>query len=175
MTTDALIEQIRRAFADVPYPGDEDLAVDSYGEEPDALERAFRGLDDWRVLDPAFLDDAPEGWGSALSFFSDAAFRFYLPAFLVAHLRGREFRSDPAEALSIGLAPGDDDQRIAQRWGGGTLAEHARRRFAPFETDQVRAIVAYLWWWLDAYSDYDVYVTHAMESYWLGREAELQP
>ena len=37
------------------------------------------------IGDPSTLiDRAPDGFGSALSFFSDEAFRFYLPAYLIA-------------------------------------------------------------------------------------------
>jgi hypothetical protein len=41
---------------------------------------AFVGQTDWRALEPGFLDDH----ASALSFFSEAGLRCYLPAYLVA-------------------------------------------------------------------------------------------
>lgn len=85
---DSLALRISNAFHAVRYPGDGNLAGSSYGEEPAALEREFRGRTDWRELEARFLDQAPDGWGSALSFFSARAFRFYLPAYLLADLHG---------------------------------------------------------------------------------------
>jgi hypothetical protein len=78
-----LIQQIEVAFADVEYPGDpasltlreRDITDSTYGEEPEALKREFTGKKDWRSLDPKFLDQAPEGWRTALCFFSDRAFQ----------------------------------------------------------------------------------------------------
>lgn len=90
-----LEDQISAAFATVPAPPPWCIANSREGEEPILLERAFRDKTDWRVLTPEFLDSAPEGCSSALSFFSDEAFRFYLPAYLLADLRGELDRDRP--------------------------------------------------------------------------------
>ena len=82
-----LVEKIEVAFADVVYPGD-DCLTDSFGEEAEALEVEFRGKTSWKELAPDFLNKAPGGWGSALSFFSAAALQFYLPAYLIADING---------------------------------------------------------------------------------------
>ncbi len=71
-----LIDQIEQAFSQVEYPGDENLTDSTYGEEPEALINEFQGRTDWTTLTPKFLDQAPDGWGSALSFFSAAALQF---------------------------------------------------------------------------------------------------
>ncbi|MCP5201503.1 MAG: hypothetical protein H6977_15985 [Gammaproteobacteria bacterium] len=167
--TQALIEQVRDAFTSVEYPGD-DALTDSFGEEAEALVREFSRQRDWRVLDPAFLDQAPEGWGTALSFFSAAALRFYLPAYLVADLAGALNGSNPAVRLCAFLAGGYAHKKLARIYGGGTLGEHARREFAAFTPAQVSAIVAYLWWKLDQ-AGYDPTIEQALENYWLEREA----
>lgn len=166
---DALIEQIRQAFADVDYPGDDDLTDSTYGEEPAALKEEFRGKTDWRVLDAAFLDQAPDGWGTALSFFSDRALLFYLPAYLIADLRGELDHQDPAGRLCLAVTPQSEDQKIAKRYGGGTLGEHARAGFSLFNAAQVQVIVAYLWWALDAYGYEDLTIRQALENYWMQR------
>jgi hypothetical protein len=83
-----LIKKIKMAFASVEYPGDQDITDSTYGEEAEALKREFIGEKDWRVLDSEFLDQAPEGWRTALAFFSDRAFHFYLPAYLIADIQG---------------------------------------------------------------------------------------
>ena len=76
MDIETLKTLIRKAFAEVEYPGDWCLRGSNEGNEPYLLEQDFAGKCDWRTLDPAFLDRAPGGYASALSFFSDEAFRF---------------------------------------------------------------------------------------------------
>jgi hypothetical protein len=170
--TQALVRQIQRAFVDVEYPGDHDLTSSTYGEEPAALVEAFRGRADWSALDPEFLDQAPDGWASALSFFSARALRFYLPAYLIADLRGELSHSDPAYRLCIAVTPLAGRRRIARRWGGGTLGEIARAEFELLDPGQVRAVVAYLWWRLERFGP-DLTIEQALESYWLEREQRL--
>ena len=175
----ALIAKIEHAFAGVKYPGDEDLTDSTYGEEPAALAEEFRGKTDWRQLDAEFLDQAPDGWGSALSFFSANALRFYLPAYMIADIRGTLECSDPAVRLCLSLAPLGEKQKIAKIWGGGTMGERARAEFANYDAKQVSAIVAYLWWkleagsWkLEALGGYDPLIEQALENYWLERDAD---
>lgn len=165
-----IVRQIASAFDAVVYPGDDDLTDSTYGEEPVALVEAFRGKDDWRRLDASFLNPAPDGWGTALAFFSPAAFRFYLPAYLLADLRRELDMSDPASRLCTFVTPQAEGQRIARVWGGGTMGDHARRTFEGFDCRQVAAIVSYLWWRLAGDAD-DLIIEQALEYYWLPREA----
>lgn len=162
-----LVAQVRDAFANVAYPGDDRL-TDSLDDEAVALARDFRGRHDWTALDARFLNQAPEGWGSALSFFSGEALRFYLPAYLVADLEGTLLTGDPTTRLCAFVTPLMENKRLAKFYGGGTLGEHARREFALFDAAQVAAIVAYLWWKLDE-AGYDPTVEQALENYWLPR------
>ncbi len=78
-----LIETIRDAFEKQPYPGDDQLCGSEYGDEPAEYALEFRGLD-WRTLHPRFLSYH----SAALSFFTDAAFAYFLPAFLIADVCG---------------------------------------------------------------------------------------
>lgn len=165
---DELIAKIEQAFADVAYPGDDDLTDSTYGEEPAALVRDFRGKTDWRRLDATFLDQAPEGWGTAVSFFSANALRFYLPAYMIADIRGQLAR-DPVSRLCSSVTPIGEQQKIAKIWGGGTMGERARADFARFSAEQVAAIVSYLWWKLESSDGYDPTIEQALENYWLGR------
>src|SRR5688500_13893889 len=77
---------IRSAFASVERPGNWALRGSNEGDEPYQVEAAFQDKEDWRQLEPSFLDDAPDGLASALSFLSDEAFRYFLPAYLIADL-----------------------------------------------------------------------------------------
>lgn len=166
-----LIDRIKQAFTDVEYPGDDNLTDSTYGDEPAALVREFSGRTNWQVLDAAFLDQAPEGWGSALSFFSYSALRFYLPAYLVADIRGDLQCADPATRLCLFVTPLGEKKRIAKVWGGGSMGEHSREGFSCFDANQVAAVVAYLWWKLESLGGYDPTIEQALENYWLVREA----
>ena len=166
-----LISRIERAFADVAYPGDDDLTDSTYGEEPAALVEEFLEKTDWRQLDDEFIDQAPDGWGSALSFFSDNALRFYLPAYMIADIRGHLNTSDPAFRLCASLTPQAEKRKIAKIWGGGTMGERARAAFDCYDAEKVSVIVDYLWWKLESLGGYDVTIEQALENYWLERNS----
>src|SRR5262249_27990453 len=141
---EAVIEQIVSAFSGTTYPGDWCLRAGGEGDEPYLVEQAFKGKTDWRAVDPAFVDRAPDGFASALSFFSDEAFRFYLPAYLIADLRGQLQYSSPVFHVTHGLDDGTRDGRVnPRRYGERTWFEHARHKFAMFTKPEAAAIVAY--------------------------------
>jgi hypothetical protein len=145
MEADALKDLIRSAFADVKYPGNWCLRDSDEGEEPALLEAEFSGKNDWTALDAAFLDQAPGGYGSALSFFSDEAFRFYLPAYLLADLEGSLEQANVVYYLTNSLARDRRAERInPKRYGERTWLDHARYKFSVFSHEQVRAIIPYL-------------------------------
>lgn len=166
----ALIDKIETAFAEVVYPGDNNLTDSTYGEEPAALVEEFSGKADWRALDAAFLDQAPDGWCSALSFFSGPALKFYLPAYLIADLKGQLQTADPGFRLCWGVTPMAAGKKIAKAWGGGTIGESTSAQFELFGAAQVAAIVDYLWWKLESLGGYDPTIEQALENYWLPRE-----
>ncbi len=80
MTKDEVIDEIKRAFASVPYPGDSRLVYDNSGShlECNEVQAAFKGKE-WESLSPEFLFEQRY----SLSFFSHEAFNYYLPAFLI--------------------------------------------------------------------------------------------
>jgi hypothetical protein len=169
MDLDFLKAQIETAFADVTYPGDHDLTSSTYGEEPEALTREFQGKRDWRELDAKFLDQAPEGWRTALSFFSDRAFVFYLPAYMIADLQDELLEVTVEFHLFYGLTSDTANQKIADIWGGGTTGQGARRKYDQFNSQQVAAIIAYLRWKLEQQPDENI--DQALKNYWLARTA----
>jgi hypothetical protein len=170
-TAEAVKTQIRSAFADTPYPGDEAL-VRSQGEEPDEVVELFRGRTDWRVLPADFVDRAGAASPSALSFFSAGAFRFYLPAYLIADLDGALEYTDPLFYLFHGL---DDASRgeAVHLPGAGTTTwwEVQREHLAGFTAQEAAAIVAYLRWRLagDELEPSRGRAEQALANYWLGR------
>jgi hypothetical protein len=146
MTTPETVKaHIRKAFAASQYPGDHRLRGSDQGDEPFEVEREFRGKRDWQSLSPEFIDRSPRGLASALSLFSHQAFRFYLPAYLIADIEGRLESSDPVFHLIHGLERSSAHTRInPRRSEDKTWREYASQRFAGFAPKQVAAIVAYL-------------------------------
>jgi hypothetical protein len=141
----AVRAQIVAAFAGVEYPGDWCLIDSREGSEPALLEAEFKGKTDWRSLDAAFIDQAPDGFGTALAFFSDEAFHFYLPAYLLADLDGRLEQANPVFALTHGLDERSRGEKInPRRYGERTWLDHARHKFAMFNAAERAAIAAYL-------------------------------
>src|SRR5436190_9296884 len=145
VATDRLKDQIRTAFASVKYPGDKKLRGSDQGDEPFMVEREFYGKNDWSALAPEFIDGAPQGLGSALSFFSDAAFRFYLPAYLLADIDGRLERSNPVFHLTHGLDSRSKSEQITPKGPSlCTWRDYAGTRFAGFTKGEAAAIAAFL-------------------------------
>jgi len=167
--------QIEEAFQHGVYPGDWCLTNSREGTEPGLLEEEFKGKTDWRALDASFIDQAPDGFGTALSFFSDEAFRFYLPAYLLADLNGKLKQADVVFALTHGLDTKSGGKKInPQRSGERTWFEHARHKFAMFNTQEVTAIVSYLRYKVsaDAVTDHEKgQIGEALENYWAARAA----
>ena len=140
-----LKKQIKNSFADVPYPGDTNLRNSSEGDEPFLLEEQFAGQEDWSALPADFIDQAPGGFASALSFFSKEAFRFYLPAYLLADLDGQLVYTDPVFYLTYGLSDATIDLKVnPRRYGAMTWFDYVSDRFAVFTPRQARAIKSYL-------------------------------
>lgn len=155
---------IEKAFCDVNYPGDENLVNSSYGEEPELVKQHFRGKKDWRIINAEELD-----LDGALSFFSDEAFRFFLPAFLIADINDALSFNDPSIRLCWALTPQAEGQKIAKVFGGETMGERARKCLDDFSKEQVHAIVAYLQYRLTK-DEYNPTIQQALEHYWLKHE-----
>jgi hypothetical protein len=74
----ALRDIIESAFSGVPYPGDDNLLDSCVCEEAEAAAQFFRGRS-WQGHSVHCIRMLrPLGW------FSDAAFHYYLPAYLIA-------------------------------------------------------------------------------------------
>jgi hypothetical protein len=153
---EAVIAVVRNAFAGTEYPGDAWLVGSTDGCEPEEEVGPFRTKTDWRELNGDFLDNFP----GALHFFSEAALRFFLPAYLVADLRGQLHTADPCFTLTHGFceldrpALGEEKPmpppfgRSAfvnpRRYGALTFEDYAHYRLSVFPREEATAIVAYL-------------------------------
>jgi hypothetical protein len=131
-TKEAVIEQIRAAFGGNAHPGEAYLQGSTEGCEPYEEVEPFKRQKDWQAIAPEILDLHAD----ALSFFSEAGFRFFLPAYLIADVRGELQRADPLFHLVGGFSVSSVEvpagTRVFVRQGGG------------FTREEAEAIVAYL-------------------------------
>lgn len=98
----AIVRELREAFADHPYPGDDQIVTSGCGDEPWEYALEFRGTD-WRKLHPEFL----ARHNASLSFFSDAGFGYFLPAYMQANLCRPDLVDDVVFHLTHGLTGAD--------------------------------------------------------------------
>jgi hypothetical protein len=189
LTQDTVIEKIQTAFADNAFPGARFLQGSFEGCEPYDEVGPFEKLEDWRGIEARFLD----GHASALSFFSEAGFRFFLPAYLISDLRNQLYTADPLFHLTHGFSDwttevpaGDRTLTIKhgrsafinpRRYGAMTSCDYARYRLSIFTREEAGAIIAYLEFKRDA--DPDVIdkqaIDAALDSFWLERAQTAPP
>ena len=171
------IEFIASAFSSVRYPGDANLIDSREGDEPLRVEAEFRGRDEWNLLSKSFLDQSPSGLGSALTYFSDEAFHFYIAAYMLADFDGEMERSDPiyylaprsAHPLVAGL---EGPNRLAL----GTWGRYASLRFHQFTQAQRMAVAEYLMHRSqlgDLFEDQVECIGLAVRAFWLSDTAEI--
>ena len=189
LTQDTIIEKIQTAFAGNEFPGPRFLQGSFEGCEPYDEVGPFEKQEDWREIEARFLD----GHANALSFFSEAGFRYFLPAYLISDLRGELYTADPLFHLTHGFSdrttevPGNGrtfEIRHGKsafinprRYGAITSHDYARFRLSIFTREEARAIVAYLEYKRD--SDPDAIdrkaIDAALESFWLQRARTAPP
>ena len=142
--------------------------------EPYLLEDEFSDVPLWSSLQADFLDEAPAGYATALHCFSRAALRYYLPAYLIADLRGGLTRAEPALALWSGF---DDETRETavnpRRYGAWTWFEAKAQRFELFTREEVEAIVAYLEFVAVRERFSRAGIEQALRNYWRPRRTQL--
>jgi hypothetical protein len=162
-----LILKITKAFTENEFPGNDNLVAPSHGEEPDLIRNHFLGQNSWNKLSPEFID-----YDEALSFFSDKAFRFYIPAFMIADLNEQLEYNIPYVRLCSFLSPESENKKMAKIWGSGTMGERAKECFKHFSDEQVNTIIAYLHWKLVQDKD-NLIIEQALQNYWLKRTKNI--
>jgi len=153
---ESVIAAIHRAFETSEHPGDAFLQGSHEGCEPAEEVGPFRGGYDWRSIEAAFLD----AHAGALSFFSEGCLRFFLPAYLVADLRGQLTTADllfhlthgfsdievkaPTKTRVFVIKSGRTAFVNPRRYGALTFFDYARFRLSVFTKEEAAAIVGYL-------------------------------
>ncbi len=151
-----IIKKIYQAFKNSEYPGDDFLLGSKEGREPFEEIEPFIGQLDWRKVDPEILDRH----SGALNFFSEAGLRFFLPAFLIADLKGDLRYADPLFTLTHGFSDISIEHKVGSwvfmrktgrntfinplRYGAMTFYDYARYRLSIFSREEAEAIVQYL-------------------------------
>ena len=126
----AVIRQIEEACADVPYPGDQNIFTpDSYDDED--ILNYFHGTT-WRGHDPVAL----RAHSSAFTFFTPAAFHYWLPAFMIAAIKN----PDEADVILDYIPRSVSNQ-------------YARERWLLFTEKQRNAVAAFLRFQIETFGD----------------------
>jgi len=163
--------------------------ITDQGDEPAEYAMELRGLQ-WRSLHPELLARNY----AALSFLSDAGFRYFLPAFLIADLSGDESNADPVFHLTRGVSGPEGRlfdastlqlvrstlgpaavgmfKRAARKFHQIDWRQYSLRRFAAFTQPERLAIIRYLEH--QATDEFNAAPVHrALEGYW--RPSVAQP
>jgi hypothetical protein len=186
---EAVIAAIRKAFETTEHPGDAFLQGSHEGCEPAEEVGPFRGRHDWRTIEAAFLD----AHGGALSFFTEGGLRYFLPAYLVADLRGELTTADPLFQLTHGFSDVEVEAptktrvfvlksgRTAfvnpRRYGALTFFDYARFRLSVFTKEEAAAIVGYLGYRRDHDPEglHRAAIDAALSVFWLERAQTAAP
>ena len=184
-----VIAAIEKAFEATEHPGDAFLQGSHEGCEPAEEVGPFRGRHDWRSIEAPFLD----AHAGALSFFTEGGLRFYLPAYLLADLRGELAIADPLFHLTHGFSDVEVEAptktRVfvlksgrtafvnSRRYGALTFFDYARFRLSVFTREEAAAIVGYLGYRhdLDPGGPWRAAIDAALSAFWLERAQAAPP
>ncbi|UFZ04060.1 hypothetical protein LQG66_33525 [Bradyrhizobium ontarionense] len=178
ISTDAVIDEIGQAFPASRQSRFLPLVNSAQGDEPLRVIAAFDDKDDWTKLAPEWLDMVPSGLGSALSFLSDQAICFYIPAYIVADMTTSLQMVDPTFTLTCGFDRRSHNKRIRPQ-SEETWTEYCRNRWSRLTHAQAVAIVHYLEWRVlrdrrDLVYIVDSSIVEALGTYWYDRAATSQ-
>ncbi len=121
---------LHRAFADVPYPGDDAIALYPDDRRGKPINEDFKGHP-WRDVPLEVLHKH----GHRFAFFSPEGRRFYLPAYLLRDLDQLQPKSAGSFALEA-LVPPDDLSRFTLEYDAYTPAQRdAIRRYLAYARD----------------------------------------
>lgn len=123
------IAQIEVAFSDLTPPAHGAVLHPQCMDDGDILD--FYGGPDWRALS----GDMIIGNYAASSFFSAAAFRYYMPAFMTWSLKNPDSVEYVVESTLLAFNPDD---------GGAALRDFQLSKYTDFTPVQRQAVVAYL-------------------------------
>jgi hypothetical protein len=118
MDAPELIAAVEAAFADVAMPAD---SISDHPDNDEGTAEYFRGKS-WRGHTPERL----RRYSIALLAFTPEAFRYYLPAFLIAALNAPE--ESPLDSIIFSVSPPKDKPKRPSFWRRWELFSGAQRR-----------------------------------------------
>jgi hypothetical protein len=130
---DAVKLRILEAFETTPYPGDGGLVTDQSGYDPESSEiaNAFKGKD-WRDVSVEML----RSYAEALPLFTPAAFRYYLPAYMIGCVDSRYAVDVALDSVLFNLTPPKD--RSGWEWD---FFWTRAQRFSKREREAIRSFL----------------------------------
>jgi hypothetical protein len=178
----ALFIEIHAAFAETPYPGDADICNEGFTDSTYAeYATEYRGVK-WQGVHPELLGHSTD----ALSYFSDAAFRYYLPAALLSDLADYNWlqpqfhlthgfeteKYDATGFLNYLRSVGEDEtyiERVRQDYERDPTEMRPRSisRWSGFTVPERRAIISYLEYYATQEEFAAPTIYNALEQYWL--------
>lgn len=165
----AILAKIEAAFPAHRAARFEPLVDSLQDGEPLLTAEAFADKDDWTSLEGRWLDEAPDGWASALSFLSDEAVCFYVSAYIAADIRSELERVEPIFQLVSRVESLSQGQAV---WLGGADTEAGgwKRRWSSLSTEQATAIVHYMEWRIERDGGFIASLaSEALATFWYGR------
>ena len=139
ITIDEIRNLIYSAFDNVEPPPSWCLVNSVEGDEPPLLQQEFSNKREWKSLDAKFLNQAPNGYSSALSFFSDEALRYYLPAYMIADLDDKLPDVNVVFKLTGSFSDAQKGKAVnPRRYGHRTWQDVGQYRFSTFSPSSER-------------------------------------
>jgi hypothetical protein len=131
-------EKIRAAFADVPYPGDDNIGHPNGRDDAENVTELLRGID-WKEVPNDCL------WPDAISWMTQQAFHYYFAAYLLASLD--KDAGDVTDSVIRHLTPNATcshdvltERRFAENYAGFSSAQkQAIRDFLDYELEKLHS------------------------------------
>lgn len=151
MIEDELHRRVMDAFEGVPQPSDDELLHPGCMDDCDILQ-FYGGVSRQDMSDAMIVYNY-----AALTAFSAAAFRYYLPAYMLWTLRNPDSNEYAGEATLRALDPGTPDEM---------LHDFRKSHFAELDRAQVEVVRAFLLAVSD-HPDLGEYADAALLNHWL--------
>lgn len=156
-----IARQIELAFADTPYPGDENVAA--YARYGRSIAEALRGKHWSEVTLESLFQHRWE-----IFLLNADTFRFYVPVFMLAALYHFDEIEILADNLIFSLTPQREEH--IHNYFAGELNDYFSRRAAAFSAQEKNALRVFLNAYITLYGDqplvYDIDLTEQTLAFW---------
>lgn len=154
MQKEVLINAIKKAFDGVEQPAELTLHVAEAMDRYEYDSAKYRELDyrgDWADVPDKHLENCQ----NAFSFLDKVGMRYYLPAYMVWHLKNKKSEDDLYHLLNV-LDPCLDEEK---------LAKYFQERFSLFSSEQLKVCAMFIKYYLNNYTDGEFF-SEIYDNYW---------